>query len=364
MGIFTLEALQAAQGDCLLIHHGSERAPRFLVVDGGPGSAIYERLLLPRLEELRARWTPQAPLPLPLVVCSHVDHDHIGGIIKLVEGVTPAPTDAVKIERLWHNSFRRLAPDAPERELRAALSQSPLTASIAQGDRLYDAAGRAAVTINDGFPDGLVAAPAGDVAVYELGELTLTILGPDQAALDALRDKWQKSAATRGPEELGAVISGNNDDSIENLSSIVFLAEYGGLTMLLTGDARGDYILGSLERAGRLRDDGVDLDVLKVQHHGSAHSCDPEFFARVRARHYVISADGRYENPDRATLEAIATGRGDSGYTIWFTNRGDAGSDLRRMLDAFERDHPGIDIMYRDEREPSVKVDLATTVAY
>jgi hypothetical protein len=132
----------------------------------------------------------------------------------------------------------------------------------------------------------------------------------------------------------------------------------------LTGDARGDYILGSLERAGRLRDDGVDLDVLKVQHHGSAHSCDPEFFARVRARHYVISADGRYDNPDRATLEAIATGRGDSGYTIWLTNRGELGSELRRMLDAFERDHPDVEVVYRDDHEPSVKIDLAATVGY
>jgi beta-lactamase superfamily II metal-dependent hydrolase len=387
VSIFTLEALQAEQGDSLLIHFGPESAPTFVLVDGGPGSATYNQILLPRLKALRARFSPQQPLALPLAVCSHIDNDHIGGIIALVVGVGSANTDTVAIDCLWHNSFRRLAPNLSDPELKQVLAEIPhieryadesdqaiyannfshqvkfgyATASISQGDRLYAEAERAKIAVNCGFPGELIVAPAGGVGTYQVGELALTVLGPDQDALDALRKKWQKAAALG----LDAVIAANDDPSIENLSSVVFLAEYNGQTILMTGDARGDYIIDGLKRAKRFGEDGIDLDVLKVQHHGSSHNNDGQFFHDVRARHYVISANGMYDNPDLATLDNILGGRGfQSGYTIWLTNRGQPGSDLRQMLDAFMSKWPEVDIRFRDETELSLKVDLGTPVAY
>jgi glyoxylase-like metal-dependent hydrolase (beta-lactamase superfamily II) len=104
MGIFTLEALQAQQGDCLLIRFGPDDDPRFLVVDGGPGTAVHDRVLGPRLRELREHWAPARPLSLPLVVCSHIDNDHIGGLIRLVE--LTAASDAVAVEVSAQTSAR------------------------------------------------------------------------------------------------------------------------------------------------------------------------------------------------------------------------------------------------------------------
>ena len=46
------------------------------------------------------------------------------------------------------------------------------------------------------------------------------------------------------------------DKSVPNLSSIVVLAELGGKSMLLTGDARGDKILEGMELAGLLETGG------------------------------------------------------------------------------------------------------------
>lgn len=112
--IFTLEALQAEQGDSLLIQFGSESAPTFVLVDGGPGSVAYNQVLLPQLKELRARFQPAAALAMALIVCSHIDNDHIAGIIVLVVGVGPALADTVAIDCSWRNSFRRLAPNLTE----------------------------------------------------------------------------------------------------------------------------------------------------------------------------------------------------------------------------------------------------------
>ena len=107
--IFTLEALQADQGDCLLLHYGQPGGARVILIDGGPGG-IYNRSLKPRLEELRGR---QSQIALEMVIVSHIDDDHIHGIVDLVKqlktvqekGQTPLP---YRIRTLWHNSFDKL----------------------------------------------------------------------------------------------------------------------------------------------------------------------------------------------------------------------------------------------------------------
>src|SRR5262249_5599545 len=95
------------------------------------------------------------------------------------------------------------------------------------------------------------------------------------------------------------------DKSIPNLSSIVVLAKCNGKTLLLTGDARGDHILGGLEAARLAKDGKIHVDVLKVQHHGSDRNASRGFFDAVTAETYVISANGKYGNPDLDTLTWI-----------------------------------------------------------
>ena len=76
------------------------------------------------------------------------------------------------------------------------------------------------------------------------------------------------------------------------------LAECEGKRMLLTGDARDDHILAGLDEAGIAKDGKTHVDILKLPHHGSIRNMRPEFFERVTADHYVISANGRDGNPE------------------------------------------------------------------
>ncbi len=106
--IFQLEALRAEAGDCLLLHYGDPDEPRVIVVDGGPTKAVYQRLKN-RLDELRSAggFTDNyLPLPIELLMVSHIDDDHIDGILHLTrqlieEGGNPS----YRIKSLWHNSF-------------------------------------------------------------------------------------------------------------------------------------------------------------------------------------------------------------------------------------------------------------------
>jgi hypothetical protein len=110
------------------------------------------------------------------------------------------------------------------------------------------------------------------------------------------------------------------DRSVPNLSSIIVLAEAGGKSMLLTGDARGDKILEGLEQNRILPTGGtMHVNLLKVPHHGSANNLDDDFFERITADHYVFSGDGEHGNPERESLQMLWDARGDAAYTVHLT---------------------------------------------
>jgi hypothetical protein len=127
--------------------------------------------------------------------------------------------------------------------------------------------------------------------------------------------------------------------------------------MLLTGDVRGDYIVNGLERAGFLRNGPANLDVVKLQHHGSARNTDRDFFSTVLADHYVISANGKYGNPDPATFDALVAARGQTGYRVWMTNGG-PGTPLATLVEALRAKYPSLDLRVRPRTRRSLLVNL------
>jgi glyoxylase-like metal-dependent hydrolase (beta-lactamase superfamily II) len=106
--VFTLEALQAAHGDALLLHYGPADSVKLAVIDAGPAS-IFRSSVRPRLEEIRARRAPDATLTLDYVLVSHIDDDHIHGVTdltkELVEAADAPGDPPFEIRSLWHNAF-------------------------------------------------------------------------------------------------------------------------------------------------------------------------------------------------------------------------------------------------------------------
>jgi hypothetical protein len=56
-----------------------------------------------------------------------------------------------------------------------------------------------------------------------------------------------------------------------------------------------------------------------MPHHGSIRNIDTSYFETIRADHYVMSADGKFDNPDLATLEMLSKMRPDDDFTIHLT---------------------------------------------
>jgi beta-lactamase superfamily II metal-dependent hydrolase len=396
--IFTLEALRAKHGDSLVLHFGEADAPRFIVIDGGP-SGVYADAFRPRLDELAARWSDgDGQLPIDVLMVSHMDDDHIRGVLDLSERLTE--TSAVepspfRIATLWHNSFSDVigrtgtgivastVAESPARVAAAAGEASPwegnaqaVVASVPQARKLRDNAAGLGWTANRPFA-GLVAAPAAGGHVERFGPLTLTVVGPLEEQVEALRVDWEKKVRAlrqAGDAKAAQIAAKDLDDSVYNLSSIVCLAELEetGKRMLLTGDARGDHVLDGLERA-RLTDANgeIEVDVLKLPHHGSDRNVDDAFFRRIRARHYVISGDGKHDNPEPETLRMISRNRPDGAarddFTIHLTYER-LTSPKAAEIETFLADERTAGRRYEVRRRPdaelSLRVDLLDAVDY
>jgi hypothetical protein len=390
--IFTLEALPAKHGDCLLLHFGAADAPELIVIDGGP-AGVYRHALRPRLDALADKIARDGQLQLAALMISHIDDDHIRGLLDLTRSLQEEDAAGglpFNVQTLWLNGFDDLVSDSSS-EVPAELAEAQavvaeargsasgwqgeaaaVVASVRQGRELQDLARGLGWDRNLGFA-GLVIAPPKGGATASFGPLTFRVVCPREPQLEALREEWRKQLPRILRKESTADVAQAQQDidrSVYNLSSIVCLAELGGKRMLLTGDCVGWNILDGLEAAGELDADGtIRVDLLKLPHHGSDRNVTPEFFRRIKADHYVVSGDGKYENPEPGTFRLISESRrGEDDFTIHFTYSDfshDVGGRLRDLF-ADELDQAGrkYDVRFRSDAEKSTRVDLLDEIAY
>ena len=87
----------------------------------------------------------------------------------------------------------------------------------------------------------------------------------------------------------------NNAKTRNGVSPLTFL-EYGGRTVLFTGDAEGDKTDrgNNVETWFMAKGIKVDVDVLKVGHHGSADCTTSEFLNYIDPEYAVISSSGEH----------------------------------------------------------------------
>lgn len=324
--MFKLHAVQAQFGDCLILEFGTAAKRRFILIDGGPPDTLNN--------DLDAALQSIVPSKkLDLIVLSHIDIDHIAGLLELLAALEQDKANGdkprVAVGGLWHNSFQKsLDPDGDITQRMQMLMTMAGSASVTmplaadsffgvkEGNRLRILAKKLKLPLNSGFQDDLIILETA-TQPFKFGKLTLRVVGPNQANLDALRAEWLKwLAKSESQMASDPATLANSDGSIPNLSSIVLLAEYEGKTVLLTGDARSDHIMDGLKQAGLLANGKLHVDVLKVAHHGSNRNATATFFKNLTADTYVISANGKDDNPDYETLTWIVEAARSAGRQI------------------------------------------------
>lgn len=363
--MFRVEMLPAAHGDALWIEWGTGSSVHRLLIDGGPGHTY------PHLRE-RILHLPQSERKFELLVVTHVDADHIEGIVRLLQD---AEALGARFERIWFNGKPALAkvPDPASSDTLGALQGEYLSVLIEDYEKLTDTQ-----VLNEGFPDGFVArVPGGEPPRIRLaGELYLTVLSPDPKRLLTLADRWEgelkKAKLESGDEEalrtkleqtkalrgIGDVLGDDDaewetdrfefpaadghdqeigagdelgggemefgcDASPANGSSIALLAEFDDTSCLFAGDAYAGVLaegIDALRGAGSTKP--LRLDLFKLPHHGSMANMTEDLLSKIDCKNFMISTSGaKFRHPHAQTIDLLVENGGRRKPQIHFNYR-------------------------------------------
>lgn len=335
-----IKSYPANNGDAFLVK--ASASPFAMLLDGGYPDT-FQRHIRPDLENLAA-----SGYALDLVVATHVDADHISGLLSFFSLNGPAQAPAIiPVREVLHNSLcglmaltegqTALRPDdlALLREIRLRGYPLPDAAnnpgqeiSARQGNSL-------AQLLRDGgyqwnTHDGAISIGGEGLVDLRLPHADIKILGPNKMRLEGLKKWWTSEIRQMGlvgalkdlddvfeflcahevvdpGEQLLASSDADlaaayfPDKSITNGSSISMIVEIENRRLLFLGDSWADDIISSLGPNGP-----TIFDAIKIAHHGSLRNTSVDLLALVDSPHLFVSTNGDgHDHPDFAVLKAI-----------------------------------------------------------
>jgi hypothetical protein len=302
--MFAVSALPASFGDCLWIEYGPNDAPSIILIDAGPSTPA---ALKKRLQQLAARGGE-----LELVVVTHVDADHIGGMLTLLE----EDFYGVPVRDFWFNGFRHLPGE---------------TFGEKQGERLTELLLNKRMPWNVALKNSALMVGDDDYPEIDLpGGATIRLLSPDADQLKALKKKWINVC---GEADLYAGVPANTtfygdsgrehfggmpdvamlakqafveDKREANGSSIAFMIEFESKRVLCGADAFPSRLLSSLEQI--YGEGPYAFDLVKLPHHGSENNVSTEFVKSLDCPRYLFSSNGAYfKHPSQVAVARVIT---------------------------------------------------------
>jgi hypothetical protein len=251
---------------------------------------------------------------IDLLILTHVDDDHIGGVLKWFE----KDKEAHKIiGQVWFNSGRLISEYFDEQEIAENLlvipDESTLT-SIGQGVKFEDY-----IEENGIWDRSIVVA----LEYFEYLGIKFKILSPSPDKLKLLLGKWEKEK----PESLDTSIDKNDydltltehiekdkfkeDPAVHNGSSIAFIMTFEKKNFVFLADAHPSVVVNSLKVLGYSKDKPLKAELVKISHHGSKANNSVEMLELIKTNKYVISTNGaKHAHPNKQFLARLASVNG------------------------------------------------------
>jgi beta-lactamase superfamily II metal-dependent hydrolase len=253
---------------------------------------------------------------IDLLIITHVDYDHIGGIIKWIES---DEFDCQLIKKVWFNSGQLINEyfnTNHENDNRINVRQKKVDTvkttiedgvkfeEILEEHNLWD---RKIIKAYDSYDE------------KELG-VKFIILSPNEENLKKLLTKWKdeepesiKTAKKTDYDNTLSELLDKNisyDGSVHNGSSISFILEIENKKLLFLADSFHTTILKTLNK---LYENTIDFDLVKLSHHGSKYNISDKLLKKINCKKYIISTDGSiHSHPHKETLAKIINNTPDS----------------------------------------------------
>ncbi|MEZ8339468.1 MBL fold metallo-hydrolase [Vibrio cyclitrophicus] len=323
-----------------------------------------------------------------LIVVTHIDDDHTNGILKLLSD-NKTPT----IKQFWFNGIEQVL------ELPIELSESNnrinklklqgLSADSAlhdenreiafdEGASLSFIAKQTSTSINNVINGKTITRTS--LPEYTDKDFKITIIGPTLHEISELKSIWineldrrdiktkiiDKQYTTSFEKYLSSVKEkieskdinsdkkkntvenyalrkNGKDDSLNNRSSISFVIESNNKKILMLGDCHMSTLYSWMDDHNL---EELEVDAVKLSHHGSKKNIDDLFFKKVKTKKYLISTNGfRHRHPDLETICKIAHFKKTESNIKIFTNYDYSHLDAE-ILHEIEKEYINIDILF------------------
>lgn len=288
-----IEILQAGTGDSIWVSHNKKN----IVIDGGKSTAA-----------IRARYDkmPQDEI-IDLLVVTHIDSDHIAGIIALVKHMKENG-ETHRLKQVWFNF-----PKNEETDEYSVGEGNELTSFLLEIDGLC---------WNNNTSELLG-------STIEVGEIRLHVLAPDHDVANEYKPKEPDELGVRLDDwhnDLRTLIDNVDDDDIDeggpNSQSIIILAECKGKKLLLPGDSTPEELCDALQYYNKINGAPLELDFMKLPHHGSTRNVTKNIFDEVTCSNFIISTkkNEKYYFPNKETIAKLIRyrERADKAINVYF----------------------------------------------
>jgi beta-lactamase superfamily II metal-dependent hydrolase len=299
MEVKELNILKAHHGDCCIIElNNTNGEPYIILIDGGPREN-FRTSLVHDLDKYKK---------IDLIILTHIDHDHIGG---LLEYLGSSIADKHEFDKIIINAPNLLTVNNEgtqismnegikfEKVLKEKRPEIKVIGNVTTGTNL------------DKFlPDAI----------------KIKILSPNKIALNELYSNWPKDKKNDCVTQISSEVTKAKDFDVKlnklslnkdveksikndfvNASSIAFSIKTDNFHGLFMGDAHSSIITESLTK---FYPDNVPVvfDYIKLSHHGSRYNISNAFLDKIICFNYIISTNGgagRSKHPDRETIAKV-----------------------------------------------------------
>lgn len=297
---------QAECGDAIRISYiGSDGNPHNIFLDSGY-ERTYRNILRQEINTLI-----QAGESIDLWIISHIHDDHIGGIMKYIKSVEGK--EIQDITKAWfYNPPRQYAVSSNTKENISSIM------GIDQGDNLFKFLRTNSKLSKKDINTNL--------ETQSFFGLRIHILSPTSSTITKLRNKYKTGIPlqTNEIDEISYATAAaqydydkkiedfsldefNEDDSLENRSSISALIEYQNKKILWLADSHPSVIVESLTQKGYSVKQPLICDYVILSHHGSKGNNSSSLFDMIKCDKYVISSNGENKHclPNKEVLAKI-----------------------------------------------------------
>lgn len=305
-----INVLKANNGDAIHISYGGKN----IIIDTGVGSTYNSKVgnrskksgqLKEVIDEIKLKEEK-----VNLLVITHWDDDHIGGVLRWFnEDIESAKA---LIQQVWFNSGILInkyfdSQDASENNDMLNISNNNPHTSIRQGIAFEK------YLIDNGLSYEIISTKNSEIDFCN--NIKFTILSPTENKLKKLLTVWEKSpynpntsVFTDYDKSFEELLQNefSEDTAIHNGSSIAFILEIEGKKMLFLGDSFPSVIVNSLKGLGYTKSNKLDIEFMKVSHHGSKANTSDELLDLIKCDKFIISTNGaKHGLPNKETLAKI-----------------------------------------------------------